>query len=142
VGQNLPFVEYNRALTGTFFQFATMTERSFPSLNRSLPPLDNLCCLRNNVIMGYDVPAILAAGTCEIRNGFCFGSGNLNPMVALRARTKGCFTHGFMASTLKIDGLPIHENLASATGSKPSAFQAESFQHLCWIMLRWLTGDN
>ena len=27
--------------------------------------------------------------------------------------------------------------LASATGSKPSAFQAESFQHLCWIMVRW-----
>ena len=62
--------------------------------------------------MGYDVPAILADGTCEIRNGFCFGSGNLNLMVALRARTKGCFTHGFMASALKIDGLPIHENLA------------------------------
>ena len=28
-------------------------------------------------------------------------------------------------------------SLASATGSKPSAFQAESFQHLCWIMVRW-----
>jgi hypothetical protein len=68
--------------------------------------------MRNNVIMGYDVPAILADGTCEIRNGFCFGSGNRNLMVAVRARTIGCFTHGFMASTLKIDGPPIHENLA------------------------------
>jgi hypothetical protein len=27
--------------------------------------------------------------------------------------------------------------LASATGSKPSAFQAESFQRLCWIIVRW-----
>lgn len=62
--------------------------------------------------MGYGVPAILADGTCEIGNGCYFGSGNLNLMVALRARTIGCFTHGFMASTLKIDGLPIHENLA------------------------------
>lgn len=87
-------------------------ERSFPSLKRSLPPLDNLSCLRNNVIMGYDVPAILADGTCEIRNEFCFGFGNLNIMIALRARTIGCFTQGFMASTLKIDGLPIHDNLA------------------------------
>jgi hypothetical protein len=81
-------------------------ERSFPSLNRSLPSLDNLSCVRNNVIMGYDVPAILADGTCEIRNGFSLSSGNLNLMVALRARTIGCFTHGFMASTFTIDGLP------------------------------------
>jgi transposase len=36
----------------------------------------------------------------------------------------------------------LQEILASAIRSKPSAFQAESFQPPCWIMARWWTTSR
>jgi len=96
--------------------------------------------LGSGIALGPDKPKSLLCPTTDRQIVF-FPCSGANPQRQTHPTTLyplSLYTDALReSSSIRFKSFLSPSSLASATGSKPSAFQAESFQHLCWIMVRW-----